>query len=1342
MQQGLLKRLASESSFTPIDAEPQDDHAGDTHDSRRPAVCFAPGTSPKIIAKVQSEVYEADLYNRYRVNNRWTSTATNGSISTRGTPITLTWSVVSDGTMVPARTSNGNDGAVSNLKSFLNGIYGNEATWLALFQQVFDRWSQISGVTYVYQATDDGAALPGYTGSNFSNGASGALSTRGDVRICGRLIDGPSNILAYNYFPNSGDMVLDTGDTSFNTTTTNSIRLRNTMWHEHGHGLGFNHVCPTNGTKLMEPFLNINFAGPQLDDALSVQRDYGDALEKTGAGNNDTVANATSLGTLANGTLTRGSFTPNDGSIATPTGTPGFGNDDPVSIDGTNDTDMYSFSVGAGRKYLVALLHPTGTTYLEAAQNGDGTCPAGSSFSSHDLSDLTLQLLTTDGVTPLSTANFTTAGQDEQITYLLPNSSGPFYLKVTGATDNVQMYELSLTLSDAPNTPFFQSGGTTVVSDSSGNGNNNGRPDPGESAVGLTIPVANLGVAGATGVSATLTSLTATVNVVSGTVAYPDIASNATASNAAPFVIAVDPSHPCGSPIQLQVTVTSAQASNAFSQPNLSTGASVSTTIPYTGSAVPIPDSTGQNVAGTPAIATITVAGAGTIDDLNFAFDGTNSANMHGLTHSYVGDLFITLTSPEGTVVTLIDRMGSGGTQGPNFVGTILDDEAASSIQSATTGPFTGSFTPASALSAFDGENPNGTWTLRVRDDYIGDTGTIRAFSLRLTSTVCNSPSAGPTITSFTPTSGNAGTAVTITGTNFTGATNVSFNGTSAVFTVNNATQISTNVPAGATTGPITVTTPINTATSASNFTVSLITPIAGDDSFTVDEDSGATALGVLANDSSNGGGALSITSKTNGLNGTVTITGGGTGLTYAPNADYNGSDSFTYTISNGSGTATATVNMTITPVSETPTISNILDLQIQQDTSSGGIDFSISDGDTPASLLGVSGTSSNTTLVPNANIAFGGNSGSRQVIVTPAAGQTGTTTIAVTVTDGVLSASDSFVLTVAPGFSISGRIQTSNGTPISGVSITRTGSATAVLTDASGNYTFTSVPGSTTYTLTPSKSGYAFTPVTRSVPVTNANVANQNFTGSNYTINGRVAFSNGTGIPNVEVRLNTGRNVLTNGAGFYTFTAIFNGAYTVTPVLAGFSFDPNIKQVTVTNANVSNVNFTGGYAINGRISDNGGIGLVGLRVYRTGSAVAALTNSAGYFAFYGVTNGTYTLTPDTTQGFGYTPATRSVMVSGATVNNQNFIGTSGFSISGRVATSGGSGISGVTMTRTGSATPVTTNGAGYYTFFGVVNGTYTITPSKSGNTFTPVTRNVTVAGANISNQNFTGSGP
>ena len=74
------------------------------------------------------------------------------------------------------------------------------------------------------------------------------------------------------------------------------------------------------------------------------------------------------------------------------------------------------------------------------------------------------------------------------------------------------------------------------------------------------------------------------------------------------------------------------------------------------------------------------------------------------------------------------------------------------------------------------------------------------------------------------PTSGKVGAPVIILGTNLTGATSVTFNGTAATFKIVSASEITTTVPAGATTGPVQVTTPSGTLTSNVNFRV--ITPV------------------------------------------------------------------------------------------------------------------------------------------------------------------------------------------------------------------------------------------------------------------------------------------------------------------------------------------------------------------------------------------------------------------------------------------------------------------------------------------------------------------------------------
>jgi uncharacterized repeat protein (TIGR03803 family) len=78
-----------------------------------------------------------------------------------------------------------------------------------------------------------------------------------------------------------------------------------------------------------------------------------------------------------------------------------------------------------------------------------------------------------------------------------------------------------------------------------------------------------------------------------------------------------------------------------------------------------------------------------------------------------------------------------------------------------------------------------------------------------------------PNITSFSPTSGTAGTAITIKGTTFTGTTQIAFGGVDASsFTVINDSQVDATVPSGAQTGPIQITTPGGSGTSTTSFTV------------------------------------------------------------------------------------------------------------------------------------------------------------------------------------------------------------------------------------------------------------------------------------------------------------------------------------------------------------------------------------------------------------------------------------------------------------------------------------------------------------------------------------------
>jgi subtilisin-like proprotein convertase family protein len=113
----------------------------------------------------------------------------------------------------------------------------------------------------------------------------------------------------------------------------------------------------------------------------------------------------------------------------------------------------------------------------------------------------------------------------------------------------------------------------------------------------------------------------------------------------------------------------------------------------------------------------INIATAVTIADLNVGLD---------ITHTYDGDLDVTLVAPNGTRVELFSDVGGGGA---NFVGTVLDDEASSSIQTGAA-PFTGRFRPEAPLSVLDGLDTVGNWTLEIRDDAGADIGTLNGWEL------------------------------------------------------------------------------------------------------------------------------------------------------------------------------------------------------------------------------------------------------------------------------------------------------------------------------------------------------------------------------------------------------------------------------------------------------------------------------------------------------------------------------------------------------------------------------------------------------------------------------------
>jgi len=110
------------------------------------------------------------------------------------------------------------------------------------------------------------------------------------------------------------------------------------------------------------------------------------------------------------------------------------------------------------------------------------------------------------------------------------------------------------------------------------------------------------------------------------------------------------------------------------------------------------------------------------------AFEVTDVNVTINITHTWLSDLTLILTSPDGTSVVLSAKNGGSS---DNYTNTVFDDDAEDPISSGAA-PFTGSFSPEESLSAFNGENSGGTWTLNVSDDTGFDTGTIDSWSIEV----------------------------------------------------------------------------------------------------------------------------------------------------------------------------------------------------------------------------------------------------------------------------------------------------------------------------------------------------------------------------------------------------------------------------------------------------------------------------------------------------------------------------------------------------------------------------------------------------------------------------------
>lgn len=195
---------------------------------------------------------------------------------------------------------------------------------------------------------------------------------------------------------------------------------------------------------------------------------------------------------------------------------------------------------------------------------------------------------------------------------------------------------------------------------------------------------------------------------------------------------------------------------------------------------------------------------------------------------------------------------------------------------------------------------------------------------------------------------------------------------------------------------------------------VPTITDIA---SRTINQNAGTGAIPFIIDDAQTAAAdlTLSAASSNSPLVPVGNIVFGGSGanrsVSVTPAAGLAGTATITVTVTDADGGQAA--GTFVLTVNSLPVISPISDRAIAINTGTGTIPFTVSDAETAAGSLVLAGSSSNTALVPHANIVLGGSGANRSVSVTPAAGLAGTAEITLTASDGTGTAAETFFLTV-----------------------------------------------------------------------------------------------------------------------------------------------------------------------------------------------------------------------------------------------------------------------------------------------------------------------------------------
>jgi transcriptional regulator CtsR len=259
----------------------------------------------------------------------------------------------------------------------------------------------------------------------------------------------------------------------------------------------------------------------------------------------------------------------------------------------------------------------------------------------------------------------------------------------------------------------------------------------------------------------------------------------------------------------------------------------------------------------------------------------------------------------------------------------------------------------------------------------------------------------------------------------------------------------------------------------------------------------------------------------------------------------------------------------------------------------------------------------------------------------------------------------------------------------------------------------------------------------------------------STYSISGTIT-GGGAALAGVSVtRSGNGTTTTTTGVnGSYSFSGVQNGSYTLTPAKTGYTFIPATLPATLDGANLSAQDFVA-TAVTTVPAIPAGLSATAASISQINLAWTDTNNETGYkierkdgasgiyaqIATVAANVTTYNDTASLSAATTYYYRIRATNVNGDSGYGNEANATTPaitYSISGTI-TNGGSALAGVTVTMTGNgSTAVATNGSGNYSFFGALDGSYTLTPALAGYTFIPSSLPVTVNGASLTALNFT----